>query len=419
VVQALFIHQNFPGQYYHLAAEIARRPNARVVAIGERDNPVPVGVEYLRYRPPAGSGEKTHSYLRATEAGVRRGQRVAEACHSLKQRGFRPDIICCHPGWGEGLYLRDVFPDAQLLQYCEFYYRAQGADVGFDLARPVTLDDAARVRTLNMVQLVSLEAANWGVSPTLWQRSSYPSMITDRISVVHEGVDSAFSTPDGPTDFSLADGRVLRRGDEVISFVARNLEPYRGFDIFMRALPQILARRRSAQAVIVGSDEQGYGRLPADGRSWKAMLVGELGDRLDPSRVHFCGHVPHTQLQTLFRLAAAHVYFSYPFVLSWSLIEAMGCGALILGSATAPVQEVIRHGESGLLLPFHDVDRLADAVVHALEAPYLHAPLRAGARRTMRERFDLRGVCLPRQVALFDAIAARRAGSKTVAVPAL
>lgn len=418
MVQALFIHQNFPSQYAHLAAEIARRPHARVIAIGEHDKPVPAGVEYLRYPSPAGPGTQTHRYLRAIEAGVRRGQRVAEACHRLKQTGFRPDIICCHPGWGEGLYLRDVFPDAQLLHYCEFFYRAQGADVGFNPAQPVTLDDAARVRTLNMIQLVSLEAANWGVSPTLWQRSSYPAMLADRISVVHEGVDSAFSTPDGPAEFSLADGRVLRRGDEVVSFVARHLEPYRGFDVFMRALPQILARRHSAQIVIVGSDAQGYGRLPADGRSWKATLLGELGDRLDLARVHFCGRVPHAQLQALFRLAAAHVYFSYPFVLSWSLIEAMGCGALILGSATAPVQEVIQHGESGLLLPFHDSDRLADAVVHALDAPELHAPLRAGARRAMRERFDLRDVCLPRQVALFDAIAAGPPGHDAIPRPA-
>lgn len=411
MVQALFIHQNFPGQYRHLAPEIAKRKGARVVGLGERPNPCPPGLQHLRYPPPEGAGEKTHRYLRPVEAAVRRGQAVARALIGLKQRGFVPDIICCHPGWGEGLYLRDVFPDARLLHYCEYYYLAAGGDVGFDPTQEVTLDEMARVRTLNMTQLQSLEAADWGVSPTQWQRSRYPEFIRARTSVVHEGVDAAFATPEGPATVRLPDGYTAAKGQEVVTFVSRNLEPYRGFDVFMRALPEILARRPAAHAVIVGGEERGYGRMPADGRSWKAVMMEAMAGRLDPARVHFTGRIPHQGLVALFRASAAHVYYTYPFVLSWSLVEAMGCEALVIGSDTAPLAEVIRHGENGLLLPFFDAPRLAGAVVDALANPDRYVPLRRAARRTMLERFDLHAVCLPGQVRLFDAVLQGRPGA--------
>lgn len=417
MIQALFVHQNFPGQYRHIAPVIARRKGAKVIGLGERPNIALPGVQHIRYPAPQGPGEKTHRYLRPIEGAVRRGQAAAQACVGLYRQGFRPDIICCHPGWGEGLYLRDVFPDARMLYYCEFYYTARGADVGFDPTQEVTLDEMARVRTLNLTQLLALESADWGVSPTEWQRSRYTPLLRDRISVVHEGVDTeATATPEGPAEFTLPDGRVLRRDDEVLSFVSRNLEPYRGFDVFMRALPAILGRRPNAQVVVVGGEERGYGRMAPGGGSWRAHMLKELEGKLDLARVHFVGRVAHPALLALFRLTRAHVYLTYPFVLSWSMIEAMGCGALVVGSATPPVQEVIRHGENGLLVNFHAHGELADTVVGALTAPGRYDGLRAAARRTAVERYDLRTVCLPQQIALFDAIAAGRPG--TAAIPA-
>lgn len=417
VVQALFIHQNFPGQYRHLAPIISRRKGARVIGLGERANQVPPGPQHLRYPPPEGAGEKTHRYLRPVEAAVRRGQAVARALMGLKQKGFVPDIICCHPGWGEGLYLRDVFPDAKLMQYCEFYYRSTGGDVGFDPSQEVTLDEMARVRTLNMTQLQSLEATDWGVSPTLWQRSRYPDFIQARTSVVHEGVDAGFATPDGPATVKLPDGHTVTKGQEVVTFVSRNLEPYRGFDIFMRALPEILARRPAAHAVIVGGEDRGYGRLPDGGKSWKAVMMEEVGAKLDMARVHFTGRIPHEGLVALFRISSAHVYYTYPFVLSWSLVEAMGCEALIIGSDTPPLAEVMRHEHNGLMLPFFDHQRMADAVVDAIANPDRYVPLRKAARRTMLERFDLHALCLPRQVKLFDAVLEGRPGSSAIPLP--
>ncbi|MBR0672807.1 glycosyltransferase [Roseomonas soli] len=416
-MQALFIHQNFPGQYRHLAPIIAQRKGARVIGLGERANPCPPGVTHLRYPPPEGAGEKTHRYLRPVEASVRRGQTVARALVSLRQKGFVPDIICCHPGWGEGLYLRDVFPDARILQYCEFYYRSDGGDVGFDPTQEVTLDEMARVRTLNMTQLQSLEATDWGISPTHWQRSRYPAFIRAKTSVVHEGVDANFATPKGATTVKLPDRTTFTKGDEIFTFVSRNLEPYRGFDVFMRALPEILARRPGAHAIIVGGDERGYGRLPADNRSWKTVMMEEVGAKLDMSRVHFTGRIPHEALVALFRISRAHVYYTYPFVLSWSLVEAMGCEALVIGSDTAPLAEVMRHEQNGILLPFFDHARMADAVVDALANPDRYAPLRKAARRTMLEQFDLHAICLPKQVALFDAVLQGKPGTAAIPVP--
>lgn len=417
MVQALFIHQNFPGQWRHLSPMIAKRKGARVFGLGERDNPTPAGVVHARYPTPQGPGEKTHRYLRPIEAAVRRGQNVARSLLNLKERGFVPDIICCHPGWGEGLYIRDVFPDVKVLHYCEFYYTTTGGDVGFDPSQEVTIDEAARIRTLNMTQLQSIESADWCVSPTLWQRARYPRFVQDITSVAHEGVDTTFATPTGPSAVRLPDGHTVARGQEVITFVSRNLEPYRGFDIFMRALPEILARRPEAHAVIVGGEQRGYGRMPPGGKSWKAVVMEEVGARLDMSRVHFTGRIPHDGLVALFRATSAHVYYTVPFVLSWSLVEAMGCGALILGSDTPTLAEVIRHEENGLLLPFFDHQRLADAAVEALANPDRYRPLRDAARRTVLEKFDLNEICLPRQVRLFDAVLEGRPGSTAVPMP--
>jgi len=414
VVQALFIHQNFPGQYRHLAPAIAARPGARVIGLGERENISLPNVTHIRYPEPQGAGENTHRYLHPMEASIRRAQQVARTLVDLRSKGFRPDIICCHPAWGEGMFLPDIFPQAKLLHYCEYHFTTSGGDIGFDPQQTVGLDYAARTRLLNLPQAPALEAMDWGVSPTYFQRNRFPALFQRRISVVHEGVNSALASPDGAHHLKLRDGSVIKRGDEVLTYVSRNLEPYRGFDVFMRALPEILARRPQAQVVLVGGEARGYGPKPADGRSWKTHLLEELGDKLDLTRLHFTGRIPHDALLTLFRISRAHTYLTYPYVLSWSMIEAMGCEALVIGSATAPVQEVIEHGVNGLLVPFFDTAALAETVVDALAHPDRYAPIRKAARQTLLERYDLQSICLPQQIKLFDAVLEGRAGDSLI-----
>lgn len=412
-MRVLFVHQNFPGQYRHVAPALARRPGTQVVALGEMAGEALPGVRHVRYKPPpaadTGTAPTTHRYVRRFEQAVFRGQHVARACLALKERGFTPDIICCHPGWGEGLYLRDVWPDARTLFYFEFYYHAAGADVGFDPpGQPVPIDDACRVRTLNATHLLSLDVADWGQTPTRWQASRFPEWARSRLSVVHEGIDTDRIRRDPQARFTLPDGRILTAEDEVISFVARGLEPYRGFPTFMRSLPEILARRPRAQVVLVGGDDPHYGSKPKEGGTWREAMLAELGDRLDHPRLHFTGKVPHAALQALMSIASAHVYLTYPFVLSWSLLEAMASGCAIIGSRTAPVEEVITDGETGLLVDFFSPEAVAAAVVRALECPGEMRPMGEAARRLVQERYDLRRVCLPQQIALVESVSKSR-----------
>jgi glycosyltransferase involved in cell wall biosynthesis len=405
-LRALFVHQNFPGQYAHLAPAMAARKGVQVIAFGEKPGYSAPGVTYIPCGAPKGAGEQTHRYLRPVESAVRRGQSVATKAAELRQKGFVPDIIVGHPGWGEALFLKDVWPNARCLFYWEFYYHSTGQDLGFDPEQPVSLDDAARVRVMNATQLMSLQVADWGVSPTRWQWSRYPDWARRRISVLHEGVDTERCAPDPAASFTLPNGTVLRRGDKVISYVARNLEPYRGFPIFMRALPKVQRRHPDAQIVIVGGNEVSYGKPPPDGGNWREVMLKELEGQLDLSRIHFTGRVPYGDLLALFRTTTVHAYLTYPFVLSWSMLEAMACGALVLGSATPPVQEAIEDGRTGLLTPFFDHEALAQRLNRVLDAPAALDPIRAAARESIIARYDLRSVCLPKQIELVERIAA-------------
>jgi glycosyltransferase involved in cell wall biosynthesis len=405
-LRALFIHQNFPGQYAHAAPALAERHGVTVFGVGEKPGYTAPGVNYVAYGAPKGAGEATHRYLRPLEAATRRGQHLANRLVQLRDKGLKPDIIVCHPGWGEGLFLKDVFPQARTLFYWEFYYASTGQDLGFDPAQGVTLDDAARVRVLNATQLISLQGADWGVSPTRWQWSRYPAWARRRISCLHEGVDSQRCAPRADAVFRTPEGREFRRGDPVISYVARNLEPYRGFPTFMHALARIQRERPDLHAVVVGGNEVSYGKKPEGAESWKAKLLAELDGQLDLSRIHFTGRVPHDALHELFRVTQAHIYLTYPFVLSWSLLEAMACGALIIGSDTPPVAEAITHGQNGLLVPFFEPDTLARTVLATLADRDRHEPLAQAARASVIARYDLKTVCLPRQLDLIEKLAA-------------
>ena len=414
-MRVIFIHQNFPGQYRHVAPALAARGD-EVIGLGENPAPPLPGVRHLRYAPPPAPQGSTHRYLQRLERATYRGQQVARAAQSLRNRGFMPDIVCCHPGWGEGLFLREVWPQAKLLYYFEYYYSASGGDIGFDPpGRDLSLDEACRVPLLNANHLICLQAADWGHTATAWQASRFPDWAQQRLSVVHEGIDTDLIRPAPDPSVTLPDGRILRRGDEVVTFIARGLEPYRGFPSFMRALPEILASRPRAEVLIVGGEEPHYGSAPPDGRSWKQVLLDELGPQLDLRRIHFTGKIAHGALQSVLGVSAAHIYLSYPFVLSWSMLEAMAQECLVIGSATPPVQEVIRHEQNGLLVDFHNPADIAQATIRALADPAAFRPLREAARRSVTEGYDLRRHCLPQLIGLIDDIAGGRRPGRSAA----
>ena len=396
-MKILFIHQNFPGQFLHLAPALAARGH-EVLALGDVENQRPSPVRTLYYKTPAKNRLKGlgSTFLDVTA----RGSMVAGACSQLLERtGFRPDVIFGHNGWGETMFLREVWPEARILNYAEFVYRSHGLDSNFD-PEFQALDLKARVATTARAAhiLQSMLDADAGLSPTLWQAATFPAVLRDKITVIHDGVDTDEVCPNPEARLDLpGTGLILRPGDEVISFVNRNLEPYRGYHIFMRALPDVLATRPKAQVVILGGDQQSYGRAPEAG-TWKQIFLDEVGDRLDLSRVHFLGKVPRPTFLSLMQVSRVHAYLTYPFVLSWSMLEAMSAGALVIGSRTGPVAEVIKDGENGRLVDFFDVAGWSKALIRALEDPVADGPLRAAARQTAIDTYDLQRVCLPRLV---------------------
>jgi glycosyltransferase involved in cell wall biosynthesis len=411
-MRILFVHQNTPGQYKHLVRHFAADPAHRVAFIGKVRRELPGGVQMALYRPTREPGENTHPYIRMFEGQVLHGQGAVRAGLALQKEGFTPDVICAHPGWGEALFLKDLFPDARLLLYCEFFYRADGSDVGFDPEKPVTLETRCRIRTKNTSLLTGLDAMDWGVSPTRWQRQQHPEAFRPRISVIHDGVDTAVCRPDPAATVTLPDGRTLSREDEVVTYVARNLEPYRGFPTFMRAAAELLRRRPKLHILMVGGDEVSYGAPPEGGGTWRetmwreTMLDAAGAPRPESARLHVLGKLPYDSYLSVLRISRAHIYLTFPFVLSWSMLEAMACGAVIVGSDTPPVAEVIEDGVNGLLTGFHDPTALADRVETALDDPDLRATLSAAARRTAVERFDLATVCLPAQIRLLEDVQA-------------
>lgn len=414
-MRILFIHQNFPGQYLHLAPALARQGH-EVIGLGDEGNigttrKTP-GVKRLGYASPRMvKNEQQHKYLVNFEAQVRRGQQVARALLQLEKQGFRPDIIYAHPGWGEALFIKDIFPQVPLLCFFEYYYRGRGQDTDFDPEFPADLNARSRIRTWNANNLLALEAADSGICPTEYQKSVQPRSFHHKIDVIHDGIDTSVARPD-PTarlGIQLPDREVmLSREDDVVTFVNRNLEPYRGYHTLCRALPEILARK-GTQVVIVGGSRKGYGQAPSQG-NWKERFFSEVEADIDASRVHFVQRIPYQKLIRLLQLSKAHVYLTYPFVLSWSLLDAMSCGTPIIGSRTPPVEEVIQHEQNGLLVDFFDSGGLARSVHRLLDDPALGIQLGEQARQTVVDNYTL-DRCLPRQIELLERVLEAGAGS--------
>jgi glycosyltransferase involved in cell wall biosynthesis len=410
----LFIHQNFPGQFKHLAPALAKRGH-RVVGLTMQKTKAPQwqGVELVPYGVAQGSTAGVHPWVTDFETKIIRAEGALRACQKLKAQGFSPDAIIAHPGWGESLFLKEVWPQAKMGIFCEFFYLPEGADTGFDPEFPVqdVTGNACRLRLKNLNNYMHFEIADAAIAPTVWQASTFPEPFRSKITVVHDGIDTQAIQPKADVTVALKrgdeqEGLILTRADEVVTFVNRNLEPMRGCHIFLRALPKLLKERPKAQVVIVGGNGISYGASPTVEKngysSWKDVFINEVRGQIsdaDWARVHFVGQVPYTDFLSLLQLSAVHVYWTYPFVLSWSLIEAMSAGAAIVASDTAPLREVIQHGQNGLLVEFFAVDDLVQSVCRLLNSPAERKRLGAAARSTAIAGYDLNSVCLPKQLA--------------------
>ncbi|MFZ6800828.1 glycosyltransferase family 4 protein [Undibacterium sp. Di24W] len=403
-MKILFIHQNFPGQFIHLAPALAANTQNDVRALTMQQTIPAVwnGVKLFPYQITRGTCADMHPWLADTEPKAIRGEAAMRSALLLRAQGFTPDVIIAHPGWGESLFLKQVWPEAKLGIYAEFFYHSRGADVGFDPEFPLNaIDNACKIQLKNINNLLHMQLADAAISPTHWQASTFPSQWRERISVIHDGIHTDKLVPNPGIAVKLSNGLTLTRKDEVITFVNRNLEPYRGYHTFMRALPEVLKSRPQARILIVGGDDVSYGARPAQG-NWKQIFLQEVLPQIaasDLERIMFLGNLPYEQFIPLLQLSRVHVYLTYPFVLSWSLLEAMSVGCAIVASDTQPLHEAIRHNETGRLVNFFDSQKLAQEICNLLSDETERLRLGSNARRFAQENYDLQNICLPAQLA--------------------
>jgi len=407
----LFIHQNFPGQFKFLAPALVQQGH-RVVAmtLQKAESKTWQGVQLVPYSTVRGTTANIHPWVTDFETKIIRAEACFRTALKMKAQGFYPDVIVAHHGWGESLFLKDVWPKAKLGLYCEFFYHPQGADVGFDPEFPATDEgEVCRLRLKNLNNLLHFEVADAGISPTHWQASTFPEAFRKKITVIHDGIDTQAIAPNSTFSLTLkrSDGKDLQlsKNDEIITFVNRNLEPYRGYHSFMRALPELLKQRPNACVLMVGADDVSYGARPHKEKygadKWKDVFIQEVRPSIsdaDWSRVHFLGHVPYQYFIPLLQLSSVHVYLTYPFVLSWSLLEAMSAGCAIVASDTQPLHEAIKHNETGVLVNFFSPKEIAQSICKLLDSSLERDRLGANARDFAIEHYDLQKVCLPRQL---------------------
>lgn len=389
-MHVVFVHRHGPGQFVHIARRLILDGWTVTLVCENADRPVP-GLRVLRYGNGDAAAPGHRAGKESTIPYIEAGRRVADILSRLAQHGRAPDLVVGHIAWGGMMFVKDVLPETPMIGFCEYYFQPKGGDAGFAPSDEISLERKQTMRLRNTVQLATLDQMDYGISPTQWQKSRYPAEYQHKIVAQHEGIDTSRARPDPLASFRLPDGTLLSAGDPVVTFAARDLEPYRGFPQFMRAAALAGKRNPDARFVIAGGDGVSYGSGPQEGESWRKQLLDETG--LSPARVHFLGQIPHRDLVRLFQVSAAHVYLTYPFVLSWSFLEAMSCGAPVIASATPPVREVVSDGLNGRLVDFFDIDGFADRIGEALTSPGAFRSLRTEARRTVVARYELNECC--------------------------
>ncbi len=387
-MRILFLHSNFPAQFRHLAVALGQDSKHQVVfGTTRREGSLP-GVFKAVYAPSREAHPQTHHYVRTLESAVLQGQAVYRLAEQLRAQGFVPDIVYGHSGWGPTLFIKDIFPKAKLLCYFEWFYHAHGSDADFDPTEPLNADDEARIRIKNAPILIDLYSCDRGLSPTYWQRQQFPPEYHSKLAVFHDGVDTEFFQPKSGARLVLPRLNLdLSQVPELVTYVARGMEPYRGFPQLIETIALLQQRRPQCHVVIVGENRVAYGRTLPDGQTYKDYMLEKVP--LDLNRVHFTGLLPYPEYLQVLQASSAHIYLTRPFVLSWSMLEALSAGCLVVASNTAPVTEIIQDGVNGLLVDFFSPQEIADRVEEVLNHPTQMEPLRAKARETILERYDL------------------------------
>tara|TARA_R110002094_G_scaffold91162_1_gene93471 strand:+ start:8181 stop:9431 length:1251 start_codon:yes stop_codon:yes gene_type:complete len=403
----LFVHQNMPGQYRELVQWLAAHGDHKIYFLTQREKAPEIGgVESRLYKPHRKATKDSYGLSRVWEEATGAGFGAAMAAKQIESdEGFKPDIVIGHVGWGELTFFKQIWTDVPIIGFFEFYYNITGGLVGFDPDDPISDHTPFLMQARNAVPLANIETVDIGHCPTIWQRDQFPTSFHDRLYVCHDGIRTDRLLPNPKATLGL--GRLKRdltRDDEVITYVARNLEKARGFHILMRALPSILKARPNARVLIVGGNDTSYGGKSKHPGGLRAEMHAELGPDVDWDRVHFLGQVPYADYQKIIQISRCHVYLTMPFVLSWSLLETMSMGAVVVASDVAPVREAITDGETGLLVDVFDPKALAARVVEVLSRPKDFEHLGAAARDHVVEKYDFLTKCLPEHIAQINAL---------------
>lgn len=389
----LFLHRNFPAQFRYIAPALANDKDNKVVFITNNSTTNLPNITKVSYKLKRQVPDDCHRYLRFYEESVIHAQSTAEAAIYLKNQGFKPDIIYGHT-WGQTMYMKDIFPDVPLLCYFEWFYNAKGGDVGFDGKIP-NIDDLAKLRSKNAHLLIDLYSCDAGICPTKFQMKQFPKEYAYKIKVLHDGIDTDFCTPKDDTLFKIEDKNLtLSRNDEVVTYATRGMEAYRGFPEFMKAVEILQKKRPNVQVIIGGEDRVCYGPKLA-GTTYKKMMLEKLD--LDLSRIHFVGSLPFNKYIDLLRISSAHVYLTYPFVCSWSLLDSMSCACPVVASATEPVTEFIEDNKNGLLFDFYDIEQQVEKIEYALDNKDEMQVIRDNARQTILDNYRLKDL-LPQHI---------------------
>jgi len=404
----LFIHNNFPGQYKHLVNALVRDKQHNVAFVTTQADVEIAGVRkfLVDIKSINDKGrEDIHRYLRKYQTLIYRSEIFYRAFRFVQEKGFYPDVIALHPGWGVGLFVRDAFPNTPILTYQE-YFRLPHIEALETFPPQLRDPEASKYWRIHMSRSLNhLVWTDWSITPMYWQRNSFPDVFHPRISVLHEGIDtnalSHDAVPLKPLKFS--NGISLNPDDEIVTYATRNQEPVRGFPTVIKAIQLIQKQRPHCHFILLGGSGSGYSSyVPPDGKTWQEYMFDEV--KVDRSKIHTPGYIDYKAYLGVLRASKVHIYLTTGFVLSWSFLEAMSLGCLIVGSKTPPVQEVMQNGKNGLLVDFNDHEALADNVIQALEKQKEMQELRIQARQTIIQGYALKDI-LPLQLDLLKDLA--------------
>lgn len=386
----LFLHRSVSGQFKHLAKELAKNSQNNVVFITDDESGEIEGVKKVLYKTKIQPSINCHQYLKNYEEAIIHAQATAETAENLAKQGFVPDVIYSFP-WGNGMFMKDLFKDVKMVSYCEWFYNSDSEDIKYT---GITLNenDKSAIRCKNSKLLTELDACDAGLTPTEWQKSQFPKEYQNKITVMHDGIDTDFFKPDDNAKFLIKDKNIeFTSNDEVITYATRGMEPLRGFPQFIEAIEILLENRPNAQVIIAGEDVVCYGqKLPIG--TYKQKMLQQCD--LDMNRVHFVGKLSYDEYLSLLQISSAHIYLTAPYVLSWSFLEAMACECPIIASSTKPVQEFMSDNYNGLLTDFFDVEEISEKIIFALDNKEKMKVIRKNARQTILDKCSLKSLLL-------------------------